>query len=82
MLGNTFLPVDTALPAQTCLRRIWPCVASSRAVGSAYQAAYRPNGAQDADINDTCSGIFGYINYLVEKDRKYILDTLVNGESQ
>ncbi len=26
------------------------------------------------------SGIFGYINYLVEKDRKYILDTLVNGE--
>ena len=25
-------------------------------------------------------GIFGYINYLVEKDRKYILDTLVNGE--
>jgi glucosamine--fructose-6-phosphate aminotransferase (isomerizing) len=25
------------------------------------------------------SGIFGYINYLVEKDRKYILDTLVNG---
>ena len=27
------------------------------------------------------SGIFGYINYLVEKDRKYILDTLVNGKS-
>jgi len=26
------------------------------------------------------SGIFGYINYLVEKDRKFILDTLVNGE--
>jgi hypothetical protein len=26
------------------------------------------------------SGIFGYINYLVEKDRKYILDTLVNGK--
>ena len=25
------------------------------------------------------SGIFGYISYLVEKDRKYILDTLVNG---
>lgn len=25
------------------------------------------------------SGIFGYINYLVEKDRKYIIDTLVNG---
>lgn len=24
-------------------------------------------------------GIFGYINYLVEKDRKCILDTLVNG---
>ena len=27
------------------------------------------------------SGIFGYINYLVEKDRKFILDTLVNGQS-
>lgn len=25
------------------------------------------------------SGIFGYINYLVEKDRKYIIDTLING---
>jgi len=25
------------------------------------------------------SGIFGYINYLIEKDRKYILDTLVQG---
>lgn len=25
------------------------------------------------------SGIFGYLNYLVERDRKYILDTLVNG---
>jgi len=25
------------------------------------------------------SGIFGYINYLVEKDRRYIVDTLVNG---
>ncbi|KAL1981179.1 hypothetical protein VTN96DRAFT_2980 [Rasamsonia emersonii] len=24
-------------------------------------------------------GIFGYINYLIERDRKYILDTLVNG---
>jgi hypothetical protein len=26
------------------------------------------------------SGIFGYINYLVEKDRKYILNTLINGK--
>lgn len=26
------------------------------------------------------SGIFGYINYLVEKDRKFILDTLINGK--
>lgn len=25
------------------------------------------------------SGIFGYINYLVDKDRKYILNTLING---
>lgn len=25
------------------------------------------------------SGIFGYVNYLVEKDRKWILDTLING---
>ncbi|KIX00316.1 glutamine-fructose-6-phosphate transaminase (isomerizing) [Rhinocladiella mackenziei CBS 650.93] len=28
------------------------------------------------------SGIFGYINYLVEKDRKLILDTLLNGLSR
>ncbi|KAJ3518729.1 hypothetical protein NM208_g14407 [Fusarium decemcellulare] len=27
-------------------------------------------------------GIFGYINYLVEKDRKFILDTLINGLSR
>lgn len=27
-------------------------------------------------------GIFGYINYLVEKDRKYILETLVTGLSR
>lgn len=26
------------------------------------------------------SGIFGYLNYLVEKDRKFIIDTLLNGE--
>ena len=29
----------------------------------------------------TVSGIFGYINYLIERDRKFILDTLVNGGS-
>lgn len=27
------------------------------------------------------SGIFGYINYLVERDRQFIIDTLLNGES-
>ncbi|OLN88745.1 Glutamine-fructose-6-phosphate aminotransferase [isomerizing] protein-like protein [Colletotrichum chlorophyti] len=27
-------------------------------------------------------GIFGYVNYLVEKDRKFILETLVNGLSR
>ncbi|KAI6250106.1 Glutamine--fructose-6-phosphate aminotransferase [Erysiphe necator] len=27
-------------------------------------------------------GIFGYINYLIEKDRKHILETLVNGLSR
>ncbi|KAG0134802.1 glucosamine--fructose-6-phosphate aminotransferase [Tuber indicum] len=27
-------------------------------------------------------GIFGYINYLVEKDRRYIIDTLINGLSR
>lgn len=26
------------------------------------------------------SGIFGYINYLVDKDRRQILETLTNGE--
>jgi glutamine---fructose-6-phosphate transaminase (isomerizing) len=27
-------------------------------------------------------GIFGYINYLVEKDRRFIIDTLINGLSR
>ena len=31
--------------------------------------------------DESPSGIFGYINYLVEKDRKYILNTLINGKS-
>lgn len=35
----------------------------------------------DPELTYTRSGIFGYINYLVEKDRRYILDTLVNGRS-
>lgn len=35
--------------------------------------------AQQQADDDCHSGIFGYINYLVEKDRKYILDTLING---
>lgn len=33
----------------------------------------------DIWLFDWRSGIFGYINYLVEKDRKFILDTLING---
>jgi hypothetical protein len=36
------------------------------------------NGREKAD-GEVCSGIFGYINYLVEKDRKFIIDTLING---
>lgn len=35
---------------------------------------------RDNPANQSCSGIFGYINYLVEKDRRFILDTLLNGE--
>lgn len=27
-------------------------------------------------------GIFGYLNYLVERDRRFILDTLTNGLSR
>jgi hypothetical protein len=33
-----------------------------------------------ADSPCFSSGIFGYINYLVEKDRKHIINTLVNGK--
>lgn len=29
-------------------------------------------------INLVC-GIFAYLNYLIEKDRKYIIDTLIKG---
>jgi hypothetical protein len=36
--------------------------------------------AEDPVLTALLSGIFGYINYLVEKDRKYILDTLINGK--
>lgn len=35
--------------------------------------------AVETDSDHDCSGIFGYINYLVEKDRKFILNTLING---
>jgi glucosamine--fructose-6-phosphate aminotransferase (isomerizing) len=31
-------------------------------------------------LNNKSSGIFGYINYLVERDRKFILETLLNGK--
>jgi hypothetical protein len=38
-------------------------------------------GSSAHEANDAVySGIFGYINYLVEKDRKYIIDTLINGK--
>ena len=30
-------------------------------------------------VSSPFSGIFGYVNYLVEKDRKFIVDTLING---
>ncbi|EER36723.1 glucosamine-fructose-6-phosphate aminotransferase [Histoplasma capsulatum H143] len=33
-------------------------------------------------LADNKSGIFGYINYLIEKDRAYIIQTLVNGLSR
>jgi hypothetical protein len=35
---------------------------------------------EEQTLTAASSGIFGYINYLVEKDRKYILNTLINGE--
>jgi hypothetical protein len=56
---------------------------------SAPTPAHRSDGAAElrrtaqfqlANKLPFCSGIFGYVNYLVEKDRKFILDTLVNGE--
>ena len=31
-------------------------------------------------LTKTCSGIFGYVNYLVERDRKFVLETLLNGK--
>jgi hypothetical protein len=50
-------------------------LAALRAAGAAASAANKETALTVA----ANSGIFGYINYLVEKDRKYILDTLVNG---
>lgn len=34
---------------------------------------------QTLTVFSPSSGIFGYVNYLVEKDRKFIVDTLING---
>lgn len=39
----------------------------------------KQTGVLSANSSLFRSGIFGYINYLVEKDRDYILKTLVNG---
>jgi hypothetical protein len=39
-----------------------------------YQICFIP-----IDVNMR-SGIFGYISYLVEKDRRHIIDILLNGE--
>jgi hypothetical protein len=43
--------------------------------------AATPKPLQKDELTMGNSGIFGYVNYLVEKDRKTILDTLVNGMS-
>ena len=44
------------------------------------EKALQVSDGRKTDLNNY-SGIFGYINYLVEKDRKYIIDTLINGKS-
>lgn len=61
----------------------------TRALGSgAEQPLQRTASAQSLEsairdqlltVSSSSSGIFGYVNYLVEKDRKFIVDTLING---
>lgn len=55
-------------------RRVWQQTKAKEAACT--QLAQRL--AADVDILSS-SGIFGYVNYLVEKDRKFIIDTLING---
>jgi hypothetical protein len=45
-----------------------------------YVVSYEIHWGAVRKLTLSVSGIFGYINYLVEKDRKFILDTLVNGQ--
>ena len=47
-----------------------------RRLGSRRQVSENSPADSNASFS---SGIFGYVNYLVEKDRKFILDTLING---
>ena len=78
-------------PLRPLAARCASCLSSAAAFPSpcgkpspASQAAPGRSGWLPRQLNtsaDRCSGIFGYINYLVEKDRKYILDTLINGTS-
>jgi hypothetical protein len=53
------------------------CGKSARAAPLCIVVSTDRRGTKADDAGN--SGIFGYINYLVEKDRKYIIDTLVNG---
>ena len=66
------------LPARVparCCSWSWSCT-----TGNARLPPPHKERTKDADIVFSLnSGIFGYVNYLVEKDRKYILTTLVNG---
>lgn len=39
-----------------------------------------PSPELQESLLTSSSGIFGYINYLVERDREFIINTLLNGE--
>lgn len=55
---------------------------STQCLTQILEKACSSDAQESRKLTSTRSGIFGYINYLVEKDRKQILDTLVNGQCQ
>jgi hypothetical protein len=58
-----------------------PMGAHPRGFKAVMQHVKAMSGHAELSLIQMC-GIFGYVNYLVERDRKYIVDTLLTGLSR